>query len=203
MFYAEGRKVTIERVDVARDKPQKWRFCRSRSFSEPEAAAEPLAVCPGAPTPMWSDAGQVQTMLRLSKVYARTWPTAAAGLAMTPMTDRKFYVRQALLDVPPELFARRGRWKTTASLSHSISRAGAVPVNWPADGRRRGRSRLPANGHAQGRAAMLRRDAGRCSAIGVGRTHGRTTRCALLKAARMSRPPYRVCVPLRGSDGEA
>ena len=32
VFYAEGRKVTIEQVDVVRDKPQKWRFCRRRDW---------------------------------------------------------------------------------------------------------------------------------------------------------------------------
>ena len=101
VFYAEGRKVTIEQVDVARDKPQKWRFCRSCSFSEPEAAAEPLAVCPRCADPMWSDAGRVQTMLRLSKVYARTYDSNSRIGDDADDRDRKFYVRQALLDIPP------------------------------------------------------------------------------------------------------
>lgn len=101
VFYAEGRKVTIEQVDVARDKPQKWRFCRSCSFSEPEAAAEPLAACPRCADPMWSDAGRVQTMLRLSKVYARTYDSSSRIGDDADDRDRKFYVRQALLDVPP------------------------------------------------------------------------------------------------------
>lgn len=101
VFYAEGRKVTIEQVDVARDKPQKWRFCRSCSYSEPEAAAEPLNACPRCADPMWSDAGRVQTMLRLSKVYARTYDSNSRIGDDADDRDRKFYVRQALLDVPP------------------------------------------------------------------------------------------------------
>jgi DEAD/DEAH box helicase domain-containing protein len=36
-FYAEGRKVTIEQVDISRDKPTPWRFCRSCSYAEPNA----------------------------------------------------------------------------------------------------------------------------------------------------------------------
>lgn len=101
VFYAEGRKVTIEQVDVARDKPQKWRFCRSCSFSAPETAAEPLAACPRCADPMWSDAGRVQTMLRLSKVYARTYDSNSRIGDDADDRDRKFYVHQALLDVPP------------------------------------------------------------------------------------------------------
>ena len=101
VFYAEGRKVTIEQVDVARDKPQKWRFCRSCSYSEAETAAEPLSACPRCADPMWSDAGRVQTMLRLSKVYARTYDSNSRIGDDADDRDRKFYVRQALLDVPP------------------------------------------------------------------------------------------------------
>ncbi len=101
VFYAEGRKVTIEQVDVARDKPQKWRFCRSCSFSEPVTATEPLAACPRCADPMWSDAGRVQTMLRLSKVYARSYDSSSRIGDDADERDRKFYVRQALLDVPP------------------------------------------------------------------------------------------------------
>ncbi len=101
VFYAEGRKVTIEQVDVARDKPQKWRFCRSCSYSEPEAAAEPQSACPRCADPMWSDAGRLQTMLRLSKVYARTYDSHSRIGDDADDRERKFYVRQALLDVRP------------------------------------------------------------------------------------------------------
>ena len=44
-FYAEGRKITIEQVDISRDKPSPWRFCRSCSYAEPDS--EPVAThCP-------------------------------------------------------------------------------------------------------------------------------------------------------------
>jgi DEAD/DEAH box helicase domain-containing protein len=101
VFYAEGRKVTIEQVDVVRDKPQKWRFCRSCSYSEAVTAEVPLNACPRCADPMWSDAGRVQTMLRLSKVYARTYDSNSRIGDDADDRDRKFYVRQALLDVQP------------------------------------------------------------------------------------------------------
>jgi DEAD/DEAH box helicase domain-containing protein len=101
VFYAEGRKVVIEQVDVARDKPQRWRFCRSCSYSEPVTAVDSAAACPRCADPMWGDAGRVQTMLRLSKVYARTYDSSSRIGDDADDRDRKFYVRQALLDIPP------------------------------------------------------------------------------------------------------
>lgn len=108
IFYAEGRKVTIEQVDVGRDKPQKWRFCRSCSYSEAEAAEEPKTACPRCGDTMWSDAGRVQTMLRLTKVYARTRDSQSRIADDADDRDRKFYVRQILLDMPPD--AVRQAW---------------------------------------------------------------------------------------------
>lgn len=102
VFYAEGRKVTVEQVDVVRDKPVAWRFCRSCSYSEAEPQARRHEACPRCADTMWSDAGRVQTMLRLSKVYARTMDNHSRIGDDAEVRDRKFFVRQALIDVPPE-----------------------------------------------------------------------------------------------------
>jgi DEAD/DEAH box helicase domain-containing protein len=102
VFYAEGRKVTIEQVDVARDKPEKWRFCRNCSYCQKEVVSDESSVCPRCADPMWNDNGRVQSMLRLSKVYARTRDSASRIGDDADDRDRKFYVRQVLLDVPPQ-----------------------------------------------------------------------------------------------------
>jgi DEAD/DEAH box helicase domain-containing protein len=99
-FYAEGRKITIEQVDVSRDKPTEWRFCRSCSYAEPDSGAV-SAHCPRCNDNMWADAGRVQTMLRLSKVYARTLDSASRIGDDADDRERHFYVRQALVDVAP------------------------------------------------------------------------------------------------------
>jgi DEAD/DEAH box helicase domain-containing protein len=99
-FYAEGRKITIEQVDVSRDKPTEWRFCRSCSYAEHESGAV-AAHCPRCNDNMWADAGRVQTMLRLSKVYARTLDSASRIGDDADDRERHFYVRQALVDVAP------------------------------------------------------------------------------------------------------
>ena len=99
-FYAEGRKITIEQVDISRDKPAKWRFCRSCSYAELDS--DPVAShCPRCSDNLWADAGRVQTMLRLSKVYARTLDSTSRIGDDADDRERHFYVRQALVDIAP------------------------------------------------------------------------------------------------------
>ncbi len=107
-FYAEGRKVTIDQVDVSRDKTARWRFCRSCSYAEPESMASGQASCPRCGDTMWSDAGRVQSMLRLTKVYARTLESKSRIGDDADDRERHFYVRQALVDVSPN--AVRQAW---------------------------------------------------------------------------------------------
>lgn len=107
-FYAEGRKVTIDQVDVARDKPIKWRFCRSCSYAESEAVKTETTQCPRCGDTMWADAGRLQNMLRLTKVYARTLESKSRVSDDADDRERHFYVRQALVDVAPN--AIRQAW---------------------------------------------------------------------------------------------
>ena len=100
-FYAEGRKVTIDQVDVSRDKPVKWRFCRSCSYSEDDSMVDGSGNCPRCGDEMWKDSGRVQNMLRLSKVYARTLDSRSRISDDADDRERHFYVRQALVDVAP------------------------------------------------------------------------------------------------------
>lgn len=101
VFYAEGRRVTIDQVDVVRDKPADWRFCRSCSYAELESLAKAHDACPRCGDTMWSDAGRVQKMMRLSKVYARTRESESRIGDDADDRDRRFFVRQALVDVDP------------------------------------------------------------------------------------------------------
>jgi len=101
VFYAEGRRVTIEQVDVARDQPEPWRFCRSCSYAEPAALTNTEVECPRCGDPLWSDAGRVQSMLRLTKVYARTLESQSRIGDDADDRERRFFVRQALIDVAP------------------------------------------------------------------------------------------------------
>jgi DEAD/DEAH box helicase domain-containing protein len=109
VFYAEGRRVTIDQVDVTHDHPAPWRFCRSCSYANnEETAPSQRSSCPRCGDTLWSDSGRVQKMMRLTKVYARTFESRSRIGDDSDDRERRFFVRQALVDVPPE--AIRQAW---------------------------------------------------------------------------------------------
>jgi DEAD/DEAH box helicase domain-containing protein len=108
VFYAQGRKVTIDQVDVTRDQPAAWRFCRSCSYAEEEPMASEHVICPRCGDTIWQDAGRVQQMMRLTKVYARTLESRSRISDDSDDRERRFFVRQALVDVAPD--AIRQAW---------------------------------------------------------------------------------------------
>jgi len=109
VFYAEGRRVTIDQVDVTHDHPAPWRFCRSCSYANnEETGPSEHSACPRCGDTLWSDSGRVQKMMRLSKVYARTFESRSRIGDDSDDRERRFFVRQALVDVPPE--AIRQAW---------------------------------------------------------------------------------------------
>jgi len=108
VFYAEGRRVTIDQIDVSRDKPSRWRFCRSCSYAEEDLGGTVADACPRCGDGLWSDAGRIQQMLRLTKVFARTLESHSRIGDDADDRERHFYVRRALVDVAPE--AVRQAW---------------------------------------------------------------------------------------------
>jgi DEAD/DEAH box helicase domain-containing protein len=102
VFYAENRKVPIEQVDVSKDRPAKWRFCRQCAYSEPDGVGVKHPACPRCGDTLWNDMGRVRDMLRLTKVYARTPDHLARIADDSDERERRFFVRQALVDSPPD-----------------------------------------------------------------------------------------------------
>ncbi|MDO5103464.1 MAG: DEAD/DEAH box helicase [Lautropia sp.] len=100
-FYAEGRKVVVSQVDVSLTKPEPWRFCRACSYAAP-ARATPEEACPRCGDPLWPDQGRLRDMLRLEKVLARTLDRNSRIADDSDDRERKFYVRQVLVDAAPE-----------------------------------------------------------------------------------------------------
>src|SRR5690606_12996236 len=101
-FYAEGRKVVINQVDVSKVKPEYWRFCRQCSYTEPLSSGDPHPSCPRCGDGLWKDSGRVHEMLRLTTVFARTLDRDSRIADDSDERDRGFYVRQALVDSPPD-----------------------------------------------------------------------------------------------------
>lgn len=101
-FYAEGRRVVINQIDVSKIKPEHWRFCRQCSYTEPLSSGDQHPNCPRCGDTLWRDSGRVHEMLRLTTVFARTLDRDSRIADDSDERQRGFYVCQALVDSPPD-----------------------------------------------------------------------------------------------------
>ena len=69
-FYAEGRKLEIDQVNLQVSQIQPWRFCSDCSYLDMEGRSEPRASCPKCGNPLWADEGQRRNMLRMRQVIS-------------------------------------------------------------------------------------------------------------------------------------
>jgi DEAD/DEAH box helicase domain-containing protein len=69
-FYAEGRKLEVDQVNLQVSQIEVWRFCSDCSYLELEGRSEPRASCPHCGSPLWADEGQRRNMLRMRQVIS-------------------------------------------------------------------------------------------------------------------------------------
>ena len=71
VFYAQGRRVQIDQIDLALNPIERWRFCRACSFSCQEGdEGFQQATCPRCGDANFCDAHQVKEMAKLRQVIA-------------------------------------------------------------------------------------------------------------------------------------
>jgi DEAD/DEAH box helicase domain-containing protein len=98
VFYAQGRRVKIDQIDLALNPIERWRFCRACSFScqEGEQGFQ-QQTCPRCGDANFCDAHQVKEMARLRQVIA------TSDDALTRIADDRdersssFFQRQLLI----------------------------------------------------------------------------------------------------------
>ncbi|MCP4157080.1 MAG: DEAD/DEAH box helicase [bacterium] len=101
-FYAGGRKVTIDRVDLNLSTIENWRFCPECNYSRcMDLPGELEARCPRCDSEMWQDAGQTHSMLRMRQVHANTNDKDSRIGDDKDRRDPQFYNKQMLVDVDP------------------------------------------------------------------------------------------------------
>lgn len=100
-FYAEGRRVEINQVDVSKVKPEPWRFCRQCSYAMPIMLGDHDESCPRCKDTFWRDSGRVRDMLKLTTVFARTVDRESRISDDSDERKRGFYLREALVDSSP------------------------------------------------------------------------------------------------------
>ena len=104
-FYADGRKMEIDQIDVSTAQPAKWRLCPNCAYAEEEAEAKlhHIAECPRCHCTAWADSGQVRNMLKVQMVYSNMDYTK--DLISDESDDRTvaYYNKQLLVDVDEDL----------------------------------------------------------------------------------------------------
>ena len=98
-FYAGGRKLTIDQVDVKVTEPELWRLCPSCSHADLEIKGKNVAQCPHCGDPTWTDSGQVKEMLKLKVVYSNDEYAESKSADESDERENKFYCKQMLVDV--------------------------------------------------------------------------------------------------------
>ena len=97
-FYAEGRRVKIDQVDLTVSEIQSWRFCNNCSHKEMLGMEEEKEICLNCGSPMWADAGQKRLMLKMRQVFASTSDRQSRISDDSDDRDPVFYNKQMLVE---------------------------------------------------------------------------------------------------------
>ena len=96
-FYAEGRKVRIDQVDLDVSEIETWQFCNRCAYKEMLGLEAEKEVCPCCGSPMWADAGQKRQMLRMRQVFASTSDRKSRISDDSDDREPTFYNKQMLV----------------------------------------------------------------------------------------------------------
>jgi DEAD/DEAH box helicase domain-containing protein len=89
-FYAEGRQVTIDRIDLRTKDITGWRFCPNCTYTEFETTAAKHTSCPQCMSPMWADTGARAEAVELRTVVATSTEQKAAIRDLDDRTARRY-----------------------------------------------------------------------------------------------------------------
>ena len=98
-FYADGRKLTVNQIDLHTATIEPWRLCPNCSHAQLEVPGKYSASCPQCGSPAWADSGQLRNMLKVQMVYSNTEDTHSRISDDSDSRSNTFYVRQLLVDV--------------------------------------------------------------------------------------------------------
>ena len=101
-FYVDGRKLTIDQIDMTTAQTAPWRLCPNCSHAQIDEAGKNTACCPQCGSPAWADAGQVRNMLKVQMVYSNMDYTKSSISDESDDRTTIFYKKQLLVDVDEE-----------------------------------------------------------------------------------------------------
>jgi len=98
-FYADGKKLVIDQVDLTSAKTEAWRLCPNCSHAELVIPGVHTACCPKCGSPSWADNGQKRNMLKVQMVYSTMQYTKTLIDDNSDSRANVFYCKQLLVDV--------------------------------------------------------------------------------------------------------
>ena len=98
-FYADGKKLVIDQVDLTSAKAESWRLCPNCSHAELIIPGVHTASCPQCGSPSWADSGQKRNMLKVQMVYSTMQYTKTLIDDNSDSRANVFYCKQLLVDV--------------------------------------------------------------------------------------------------------
>lgn len=100
-FYAGGRKVTVDQVNMRLSEPEEWRFCPVCAHAERDSAEGKPGGCPHCGDSGWRDAGQRRRLLRLRQVMATASDRESRSRDESEEREPSFFVRDTLVHPDP------------------------------------------------------------------------------------------------------
>ena len=99
-FYAGGRQVTIDRVDLSPDTIEEWQFCDRCNYAEKVTGRSEHKDCPACQSPQFGDIqAQKRSMVRMRRVYASTPERKSLITDDREQRRPRFYQKQMLVSV--------------------------------------------------------------------------------------------------------
>ncbi|NOQ32104.1 MAG: DEAD/DEAH box helicase [Helicobacteraceae bacterium] len=96
-FYAGGRKVRIDQIDMSSAEPETWIFCDKCSYTQ-RVTNEEVTSCPKCSSEMFCDDGQKKEILRMKSVLATSDDKSSRLKDDKDQRDIKFFNKQLLIN---------------------------------------------------------------------------------------------------------
>lgn len=100
-FYAGGRKVKIDQVDVSLSETTAWRLCENCSYSEQIGIGEETDACPNCGNRMWPDEGRKKQMIRIRQVFATSADKSSRISDDSDEREPRFFNKRMLTSFDP------------------------------------------------------------------------------------------------------
>lgn len=99
VFYAGGRRVTIDQVDLSVSDIETWQMCDNCSLMTREISSQAAANCPACGSSQWGNVSQKRQMLRLTQVFSTSHDRDSRLNDDSDERDTRFFNRQMVVEL--------------------------------------------------------------------------------------------------------